>query len=127
MNARGRDEQIGVATTVSVLCPSFVAAMDMLGRRWNGLLIQALRDRELRFVELKAVVEGISDAMLTTRLAELAGCGLVERRERPNGRAVYALTVKGLDLLPVLDELTAWSDRWAHVAVGGAATRASRV
>ncbi|MGO1316812.1 MAG: winged helix-turn-helix transcriptional regulator, partial [Cellulomonadaceae bacterium] len=41
-------------------------------------------------------------------------CELVERR--PSGttgsRSVYALTPKGVALLPVLDDLTAWSEQW---------------
>ncbi len=96
------------------LCPSFLAAMDILGKRWNGALIQVLRGGALRFVELKAVVPGISDAVLTTRLGELARCELVERAPTATGstRGVYALTEKGRALLPVLDDLTAWRERW---------------
>lgn len=96
------------------LCPSFLAAMEILGKRWNGALIQVLRDRELRFVDLKQRVAGISDAVLTTRLGELTGCELVERRASTAGssRGVYALTPKGAALLPVLDDLTAWSEQW---------------
>ncbi len=96
------------------LCPSFLAAMEVLGKRWNGVLIQVLRDRELRFVDLKSAVPDISDAVLTTRLAELLRCELIERRTSVPGssRGIYALTEKGLALLPVLDDLTTWSERW---------------
>ncbi|WP_159500796.1 helix-turn-helix domain-containing protein [Microbacterium sp. 18062] len=98
----------------AALCPSFLAAMDILGKRWNGALIQVLRGGALRFVDLKSTVPGISDAVLTTRLGELLRCGLVERVLPGTGstRGVYALTEKGRALLPVLDDLTAWSERW---------------
>lgn len=100
-------------------CPSFLAAMQVLGKRWNGLLIQAIRDQELRFVDVRAMVPGISDGVLAARLAELAHCGLVSRRDQAPGsaRGLYALTPKGRDLLPVLDQLTEWSERW--LAAGG--------
>ncbi len=105
------------------LCPSFIAAMDILGKRWNGALIQVLRDGALRFVELRCAVPGISDAVLTTRLGELLRCELVERiiPDAGSTRGVYLLTEKGQALLPILDDLTAWSERWvppgAHEAL----------
>ncbi len=103
-----------VSAGQGVLHPSFVAAMDILGKRWNGALIQVLAGDALRFVDLKSVVPGISDAVLTTRLGELLRCELVERQvlDAGSSRGVYALTEKGRALLPVLDDLTAWSERW---------------
>ncbi len=92
------------------LCAPFLTAMEIIGKRWNGALIQVLRDGPLRFVDLKTGVVGISDAVLTTRIGELLGCGLIARE--PSRRGTYALTEKGEALLPALDSLTAWSATW---------------
>ncbi|WP_378089818.1 winged helix-turn-helix transcriptional regulator [Citricoccus sp. GCM10030269] len=95
-------------------CPSFLAAMEILGKRWNGALVRAVGTSELRFVDVRDRLPGISDAILTARLNELVGCELIERTpvSSSSSRCVYGLTAKGLDLLPVLDALTAWSERW---------------
>ncbi len=92
------------------LCAPFLSAMEIIGKRWNGALVQVLRDGPLRFVELKNAVPGISDAVLTTRLGELLQCELVARE--PSSRSPYSLTEKGAALLPILDDLTAWSAKW---------------
>lgn len=87
--------------------------MDVLGKRWNGAIIHAVGRNELRFVDVRRLVPGISDALLTARLTELADCGIVDRREIPDTtRCRYALTEKGRDLVPALDALADWSRRW---------------
>lgn len=98
---------------VTAVCPSFVAAMQVLGKRWNGHIIQVIGGGRLRYFELKQQVAGISDAVLAARLAELADGGLVTRGVRGDGRrGEYGLTPKGLELVDVLNELTLWAERW---------------
>lgn len=95
------------------VCPSFVAAMEILGKRWNAIIIRTIGDSRLRYSQLKEQVAGISDAVLTSRLTELTGCGLLVREVAGTGRrGEYALTGKGRELVTVLDGLTAWADRW---------------
>jgi DNA-binding HxlR family transcriptional regulator len=61
------------------LCPYFQAAMDILARPWNGLIIAALHARgELRFSEIGTLID-IADRMLSERLKELEARGLLER------------------------------------------------
>jgi DNA-binding HxlR family transcriptional regulator len=57
---------------------------------------------------------GISRQVLAQRLKELVAEEILVRQQyqsRPD-RYEYTLTAKGRDLLPVLVEMTAWSERW---------------
>ncbi len=79
------------------LCPYFQAAMDILARPWNGLIIAALHIRgELRFSEIGGLI-GIADRMLSERLKELETRGLVDRvvDGGPPVRVSYRLTEIG--------------------------------
>lgn len=86
-------------------------AFSVLGKRWNGMLLDALRHGPLSFVDLRRAVPGISDAMLSDRLAELAQLGLVSRNvsDGPPVSVNYALDPAGANLLPILTELGQWA------------------
>ncbi|WOF24072.1 helix-turn-helix domain-containing protein [Microbacterium betulae] len=95
-------------------CPSFVAAMDIVGRRWNGLIVQALAEGCTSFSEIARYAERLSDAVLARRLRELEDDGLVERTivdARPPA-VRYTLTGAGAALAPILDSLTEWGERF---------------
>ena len=94
-------------------CP-IAGALDVLGDAWSLLVMRDLLfyDKH-RFAEFLAGPEGISTNILAERLKRLERCGLIERRRyqaRPP-RDEYHLTIRGHDLLPVLRELIAWSQR----------------
>ena len=96
------------------LCIRFQHAMELLGKRWTGLIIKLLMEGPLRFNELAERLEVVSDRMLAERLKELEHAGVVERRvfaEVPV-RVEYSLTEKGRALAPVIESIEAWSDRW---------------
>ena len=86
-------------------------AFAFLGKRWNGVLLGTLMHGPAGFAELKRAVTGISDSVLSERLVELAGAGLIERTVDPGPPLAvsYALTTSGKALLPALDELTSWA------------------
>ncbi len=86
-------------------------AFGFLGKRWNGVIIGTLANGPAGFSELKRAVDGISDSVLSERLAELAGAGLVQRSvdEGPPIAVDYRLTSAGEALLPALQELTKWA------------------
>jgi DNA-binding HxlR family transcriptional regulator len=86
-------------------------AFDLLGKRWNGVILETLRPGPASFSELRRALGTITDSVLSDRLTELAGAGLVERSvtdTRPPGVS-YALTEAGKALLPVLAELAQWA------------------
>ncbi|NMM84431.1 ArsR family transcriptional regulator [Rhodococcus sp. SRB_17] len=86
-------------------------AFSFLGKRWNGVILATLLNGPAGFAELKRAVGGISDSVLSDRLSELAGAGLVVRTvdAGPPIAVEYQLTVSGHALLPALNELTTWA------------------
>ena len=85
-------------------------AFGFLGKRWNGMLLASLGVGPAGFAELKRGL-GISDSMLSDRLAELTRAGLIARNvdEGPPLAVTYALTPSGAAVLPALNSLTEWA------------------
>jgi DNA-binding HxlR family transcriptional regulator len=88
-------------------------AFGFLGKRWSGVIIGTLAKGPAGFSELKRAVHGISDSVLSERLVELGGAGLVQRSvdEGPPIAVDYRLTPCGLALIPALQELTNWAKK----------------
>ena len=86
-------------------------AFSVLGKRWNGMIVSSLGGGPSTFVALRRAVAGISDTVLSDRLAELAQAGLVARTvdAGPPVTVSYALTASGQGLLPILDQLGTWA------------------
>ncbi|QNG36970.1 helix-turn-helix transcriptional regulator [Geodermatophilaceae bacterium NBWT11] len=86
-------------------------AFSFLGKRWNGMVIAVLTGGPATFSELRRAVGGISDSVLSDRLTELAGAGLVQRTvdAGPPVGVSYRLTPSGDALAPVLDQLGRWA------------------
>ena len=88
-------------------------AFGFLGKRWNGVLLAALAQGPTGFSDLRRTLGGISDSVLSERLSELTGAGLVLRSvtSGPPVSVDYRLTPAGLALLPALDELATWASQ----------------
>ncbi len=89
----------------------------LIGKRWTGVIIGVLLDRPARFAEMASAIPGISEAMLSSRLAELQAAGLVSREVLPGPpvACVYRLTDRGAALRPELEALASWADaHWFH-------------
>jgi len=85
-------------------------ALDVVGDRWNLLVVRELSSGPRRYSDLFADLPGISTDVLATRLKDLEREGILTRR-RVGPRTtttVYELTPRGTDLRPVLDALSAW-------------------
>ena len=92
-------------------CQRYHRAVELVGKRWTGAILLVLLDGPLRFCEITQAVPCLSDRLLSERLKELEGEGIVERRvydESPI-RVEYALTPKGRALEPALRALKSWS------------------
>lgn len=96
------------------MCPRYERAIQLLGKRWTGLLLDALLRGPQRFCELTSAVEGLSDRVLSDRLRELEVEGIVERIVYPHipVRVEYQLTEKGKALAPVVDAIHTWAEEW---------------
>jgi DNA-binding HxlR family transcriptional regulator len=94
-------------------CP-LARAAEVLGHRWNLLVVRELLLGPQRFADLKRRLAGISSSVLSERLAELEAYAVIERRELPPpaAREAYALTPHGEALRPILRELAHWGLRW---------------
>ncbi len=98
-----RDETCPVCLTAEVVCG-----------KWTLLLIRDLAEGYTRFCELERSLEGISPRTLSLRLRALEEEGIVERHtfsEVPP-RVEYALTEKGRALLPIVEDMRTYGERW---------------
>jgi DNA-binding HxlR family transcriptional regulator len=96
------------------LCPRYHHAIELIGRRWSGAILQMMRGGTVRFSDLAAAIPGLSDRMLSERLKELEAEYLLERRVFPDTpvRVEYHLTPQGEALGTVLDSVLAWAHDW---------------
>lgn len=95
------------------VCDAAVShAFSVLGKRWNGMIVDALGTGGLSFANLRRAVGGISDAVLSDRLTELTEARLIDRRvdAGPPVAVTYALTDAGSRLVPILAQLGEWAD-----------------
>lgn len=88
-------------------------ALDLVGERWALLVVRELLLGPKRFTDLKAGLPGASPNVLSQRLRELEGAGILRRRKLPPPAAsrVYELTEWGAELEPVIVRLGRWGAR----------------
>lgn len=96
------------------LCPKFEHAFEILGKRWNGLIIHSLMESNLRFSQLEQIIPQLSARMLTFRLKELEDEGLIDRIVSDSSpiRVEYRLTEKGRDLRTAMNQIGDWATKW---------------
>ncbi|KRL86862.1 winged helix-turn-helix transcriptional regulator [Lacticaseibacillus pantheris] len=95
------------------LCPHFQKTFSILGKKWNGLILEVLIDGPHRFKDIAGSIPKCSDRVLVERLKELEGEGIVDRVTHPNSSLIeYQLTDKGQGLNQVLTAAHAWGDEW---------------
>jgi DNA-binding HxlR family transcriptional regulator len=80
---------------------------DLLERRWQLSILYAALTGALRFNEFAAAVAGISPRMLSERLRDLEGAGLVQRTVLPTSPPTveYRLTERGRRLGPIIEAM----------------------
>jgi DNA-binding HxlR family transcriptional regulator len=85
-------------------------AMDIVGERWTLLIVRELLPGPKRFKDLLKGLPGIGTNLLTARLRDLEGYGVVHRTTLPPPAAskVYELTELGRSLEPVVMSLARW-------------------
>jgi DNA-binding HxlR family transcriptional regulator len=91
-------------------CRAFQAAVEVLARPWSALILNALQPAPLRFSEIGAMAEGVTDKILSARLKELEARGLVVRSVEPGPpvRVTYALTESGRGFHRVAQAIERW-------------------
>ena len=86
-----------------------------------------LADDSLRFCENERSLSGISPRTLSLRLRALEEQGIVERRTYPEvpPRVEYALTDKGKALVPLIEDMRSYGNRWLPEQHAAAQTAAA--
>ena len=94
-------------------CP-IASTLDLVGDRWTLVVIRDMLTGKRLYGEFLASPEGISTNILADRLQSLERAGLVRRRAYQSNppRHEYRLTPKGRGLLPVLQEICRWGNKF---------------
>ncbi len=90
-------------------CP-VTTAMKVIGGKWKPIILWILREKILRFGEIRRFIPGITQKMLTQQLRELEAADIINRKVYPEvpPRVEYKLTEYGATLIPVLESLAEW-------------------
>jgi DNA-binding HxlR family transcriptional regulator len=96
-------------------CPTEFA-LTVLGGKWKTIIIAYLSERPCRYGELRQLLPGLSDKVLTERLKDLQRSGLVSRSKpaMSKSRRSYVLTARGATLRPILTDLYVWGSKHAE-------------
>jgi DNA-binding HxlR family transcriptional regulator len=100
-------------------CPINLA-LEVFGDKWSLIIIRDIMFAGKRhFRELLQSEEKMASNILTDRLAMLEREGIISKQGDPGHKQkfIYSLTSKGIDLLPVLVEIGAWSFKYQPVDV----------
>jgi|SRR4051794_33635360 DNA-binding HxlR family transcriptional regulator len=100
----------------TTICPRLEKGMQILSKRWTGLIVHQLLHGPQRFCKIEAAFP-ISGRILSERLKDLEQEGIVKRDVYPETpvRIEYSLTEKGLALAPLINEIEKWSVEWIQL------------
>jgi len=93
---------------------SLTRSMGIIGNKWKPIIVYVLQKRKVRFGQLDALIPLITRKVLTEQLKELEDDGVIAREafnEIPP-RVEYSLTEKGLELLPILNSIIRWNEKY---------------
>ncbi len=98
---------------MDVECPVFATARIVTGK-WTLLILRDLAHKPCRFSELERSLAGISTRTLAQRLRALEEEGLISREAHAEAppRVEYRLTPKGKDVVPIVDAMRCYGERW---------------
>ena len=120
MHARVEQDDSGRRRALDVCtepCP-IERGMRILGGKWTGSILWHLQDEPVRFNDLSRMVGGASKKMITERLRQLEGQGLVRREVQQTSpvSVQYEITDLGRSALNCLDELRKWAESLTDIA-----------
>jgi DNA-binding HxlR family transcriptional regulator len=99
-------------------CP-IQATSNVISGKWKVLILWHLSFQSYRFSELRELLEGVSEKVLTAQLRELESDGLILRKSAHTvpPRVDYRLSDAGIELIPILERMCEWAG--AHLGVEG--------
>jgi len=98
------------------MCPRYEKAVEVLGKKWTGLILRIMLGGPRRFGEFRQQVPEVSDRLLSERLKELEEAGIVRRRVYDTKPVLieYELTDKGRALEGVVQAIQNWAEAWVE-------------
>jgi DNA-binding HxlR family transcriptional regulator len=92
-------------------CP-VEAALDVIGNKWKGIILFHLMSGTKRFNELKRLMPGVTQRVLTLQLRGLESDNVVNRQvyAQVPPKVEYSLSELGQSLQPILVALQAWGE-----------------
>jgi len=93
-------------------CP-ISSSLDVVGDKWSLLIVRDMLIKHKKtFKEISNSDEKIAPSILSARLKLLESYKLITKRKLPENKKenIYLLTKKGVDLAPVIIELTFWGN-----------------
>lgn len=97
-----------------VNCP-IKTSLGVLGKKWTMLIIRDIGFLKIRrFNRIIESIPGLTPRVLSMRLKELEGEGIIKCKEvkKDHVMILWSLTEKGEDILPILLMLTAFGSKW---------------
>ena len=99
----------------NISCP-LEYGLDLFGGKWKSRIICVIAHAgAVRYGQFKKVLAPISDPVLAASLKELSRDGVVARHSYDEipPRVEYVLTKKGESIVPLLQAICSWSDRYS--------------
>ena len=85
--------------------------MRFIGGKWKCIVLWYLKNKTLRFSEIKKQIPGITEKMLSLQLKALEADGIIERKvygDKPPIRVEYKMTDFGKSLIPTVNAMAKW-------------------
>ncbi|MFM9840342.1 MAG: winged helix-turn-helix transcriptional regulator [Cyclobacteriaceae bacterium] len=98
-------------------CP-ISTALDIFGDKWSLLIVRDMMFKGMNtYGDFLKGEEKIATNILADRLMLLEAGGVIAKQKHPDSKAkiLYTLTPKGIDLVPALVEIIAWSEKHHEV------------
>jgi DNA-binding HxlR family transcriptional regulator len=107
-------------------CPVLMTA-DIISGKWTLLILRDLSEGINRFSVLERSLTGISPKTLSVRLKSLEKAGVITRTSYAEvpPRVEYALTDRGIDLIPLIDHMRDYGAKWLVSTDGAGAGRSN--
>jgi DNA-binding HxlR family transcriptional regulator len=105
-------------------CP-LTTALEVLGGRWNLIVLYWLAGSTRRFSDLQRLMPDVTHKMLTSTLRQLESAGLVDRHVYPQvpPRVEYSLSDHGRSAQPVIDAVCLWGNQHLQHTAASAGQR----
>jgi len=94
---------------------AIASTLDVVGDKWSLLIIRdMLIQHKKTFKEMSDSDEKIAPSILSARLKLLESYKLITKTKTPANKKenIYLLTEKGIDLAPIIIEISLWGDSY---------------